>query len=59
MDEPLQIIMEKLKPLGGVSIMTIGYLLQVPPGQQQNISANASKGTYDGFSSFSEFSWDV
>ena len=42
----LQLVEENLLPFGGVSVMAIGDLLQLPPVKQLGVFMNAMKGTY-------------
>ena len=45
-DKTLQLIKNNTLPFGGVSVISIGDFLQLPPVQQQAIFMKAKKGTY-------------
>ena len=46
----LQLIKENSLPFGGISVMTIGDFLQLPPVKQNAIYVNAKEGTYEALS---------
>ena len=49
LDLTLQYIMQNSLQFGGVSLMVIGDLLQLPPVKQPGIFMNVRKGTYEAF----------
>ena len=46
LDLALKAIMQNSSPLGGVSLLAVGYFLQVPPVNQKGVFRKPSKGSY-------------
>ena len=46
----LKSIMQNLSPFGGVSLLVVGDLLQLPPANQKRVFMRPSKGSYRLFS---------
>ena len=49
LDLAMQLIMSNSAPFGGVSVIAIGDLLQLPPVNQQGVYMCPKKGTYESF----------
>ena len=50
LDLALKHIMQNLSPFGGVSLLVVGYFLQLPPVNQKGVFMKPSKGSYRSFS---------